>query len=266
MCTGEPGSLVGGSGRYCGATGLDSTHEIDRNRAWAMRRAAGSAAREGGSRPATRATLGADHPLTRAAETSERVWGQVRAVAAVLVGSTIDVLLGRPWAAPLAGAAAVVLAVLALIVAACRTHQRDRALDLILEGRDDIPVTEVQRQRTRLSSERTRRDLSLSLKEIVRDGASRNRRSSCRIPPLFDPAVVTAVAEDLRIISRLLLEHAGNVRGIALTELLVTRATSPLYGRDVVQLREELRRVKALLAGTESGRCSPLIELDRSDA
>jgi hypothetical protein len=216
-----------------------------------MRWIAGPAARDGGGATPTSVILGAEHPLTRAIAASECVWRQIRAVAAVLVAGVIDVLLGRAWAATLVGSSAAVLAGLVAVAAACRGSQREHALGVIIEGRDGIPVAAVQRQRTRLGDERTRRDLSRSLEEIVRQGTSRRRRS-CRIPPLFEPAVIAPVADDLLMISRLLLEREAHVRGVAVAEKLVTRATSPLYGRDVGELRDELRRIECLLTGAWS--------------
>ena len=77
-------------------TGLYPTSERPRDRDRAMRRPLGIAARAGSARPrSASAVLGSDHPLARATEALDSAVRQWLAVAAVLVGSTID-LLGGP--------------------------------------------------------------------------------------------------------------------------------------------------------------------------
>jgi hypothetical protein len=174
---------------------------------------------------------------------------QWRAVAAVLVGSLIDLIVGRAWAATLAASATVVLSGLTAIAAARRQSQRDRALALILEGRDSVPVTAVQRQRRRLLDPRTRTTLARNLAVIIDQSSTRCRVSACRIRPLFERAVIRAVEDDLRAVIRLLGSDYAPVRGVALVEHLLTDAFSPLYGNQVEPLREELHRVGHQLTG-----------------
>jgi hypothetical protein len=109
----------------------------------------GTAARASGAAPrSASAVLGSDHPLARATDALDSVVRQSLAVAAVLVGSIIDLLAGRTWAATLSASAAIVLVGLTVIATACKQRQRDRALALILEGRENVPVAAVQRQRS----------------------------------------------------------------------------------------------------------------------
>ena len=71
-----------------------------------MRRPPRIAARAGGAAPrSASAVLGSDHPLARATEALDSVVRQSLAVAAVLVGSSIDLMAGRAWAATLAASA-----------------------------------------------------------------------------------------------------------------------------------------------------------------
>ena len=94
-------------------TGLYPTSERPRDRGGAMRRPPGIAARAGGASPrSASAVLGSDHPLARATEALDSVVRQSRAVAAVLVGSSIDLMAGRAWAATLAASATIVLLIL----------------------------------------------------------------------------------------------------------------------------------------------------------
>ena len=95
-----------------------------------MRRPLGIADRAGSTRPRTAsAVLGSDHPLARATEALDSAVRQWLAVAAVLVGSLIDLLAGRAWAATLAASATIVLSGLTAITAACNeTNATARSL------------------------------------------------------------------------------------------------------------------------------------------
>ena len=209
-----------------------------------MRRPLGIAARAGGAAPrSASAVLGSDHPLARATEALDGVVRQSLAVAAVLVGSGIDLMDGRAWAATLAASATIVLLILTAVAAACKQTQRDRALALILEGRESVPVAAVQRQRRRLLDPRTRTTLARNLAEIIDQASPCRGLRACRICPLFERAVVRAVADDLRAIIRLLGSEQAPVRGVALVEHLLTDAFSPLYGNQAEPLREELHRI-----------------------
>jgi hypothetical protein len=189
------------------------------------------------------ALLGPAHPMARSTEALESAVRQAVAVAAMLVGSVIDVSEGRRWATSLAASAAVVLLVLTLLVAACRQRRRDCALALIIEGRESVPIAAVQRQRRRLLTERTRTALAGNLTGMIEQASTRRRPPACRIVPLFDRAVIAAVADDLRTVSGLLCAGSAPARGVALIERLLTDARSPLYGNDADALREELHHI-----------------------
>ena len=209
-----------------------------------MRRPPGITARASGAPPrSARAVLGSDHPLARAAEALDSVVRQSLAVAAVLAGSIIDLIAGRTWAATLAASSIIVLAALTAIAAACKQTQRDRALALILEGRENVPVAAVQRQRRRLSDPRTRTTLVRNLATMIDQASTRHALQACRICPLFDRAVIRTVADELRAIIRLLDSDHAPVRGVALVEHLLTDAFSPLYGNQAEPLRQELHRI-----------------------
>ena len=213
-----------------------------------MRRLPGIAARASGAPPrSASAVLGPDHPLARATDALESVVRQSLAVAAVLIGAVIDLIAGRMWAATLAASAAIVLVGLTAIAAACKQTQRDRALALILEGRENVPVAAVQRQRRRLLDPRTRTTLARNLTVMIDQASDRRGLQACRIRPLFDRAVIRAVADDLRAMIRLLDSDHAPVRGIALVEHLLTDPFSPLYGNRTESLRQELHCISHLL-------------------
>ena len=125
-------------------------------------------------------------------------------VAAVLAGSVIALIEGRSWASPLALSAAGVLLVLGVLLAAHLQRERDRAIELILEGREGVPVAAVQRQRRRLSSKRTRLGLASSFEDILEEASTRRRVQFRPLSPLFEPRVVRAVTNELRGVIALL--------------------------------------------------------------
>lgn len=90
------------------------------------------------------ALLGPDHPLVRVTDALQNVIKQWLVVAALLAGSIAALIEGTAWAKPVALGAAVVLAILAVVDAAFGQRKRDRSIDLILEGRETVPIAAVQ--------------------------------------------------------------------------------------------------------------------------
>ena len=124
-----------------------------------------------------------DHPLLRATEAVHYTGRQWVDVAAVLTGSVIAWIEGREWAGPLAGSATIVLLILTVLVAVHKQRERDCAIELVLEGRERVPIAAVQRQRRRLLSDQTRNGLAGNLEDLIRQAASRSRRQM-RVTPL----------------------------------------------------------------------------------
>jgi hypothetical protein len=226
-----------------------------------MRRAAGSGVRRtvipsrpaipvgGTERAAVSAVLGRDHPLTRAVDSLEVLARQSLAVAAVLIGSVIEVIEHVGSAFALAASAGLVLVILTIRAAICTAVKRDHAVDLISQGREGLPIAAVQRQRQRLGRSRTREQLALAVQAIIRDAKDPVIHRMPRARPLFDAAVVASAAEDLQSIIRLLQADSVSVRGVARLEQLVTDGTSPLYGGDTQPLRQELDRIRQTMIG-----------------
>lgn len=250
---GEPGSLVGVSWVCRETTGLHSISDRSRYRFGAMNRPSLHGLREGRV-PALRRGVGlrSDHPLLSATEAVHYTGRQWVDVAAVLTGSVIGRIEGREWAGPLAGSAAIVLLILTVVVAAHKQRERDCAIELVLEGRETVPIAAVQRQRRRLLSEQTRNGLAGNLEDLIRQAANRSRLQM-RVAPLpFDPKVLMMALGELRDVIGLLRTEGVSARGVARAERLVERAVSPLYGQDVGALREELRRVRDLLGNGDA--------------
>ena len=245
---GEPGSLVGISWVCQETTGLHSISDRSRYRFGAMNRPSLHGLR-GERVPAVghRVGLRTDHPLLRATEAVHYTGRQWVHVAAVLAGSVIARIEGREWAGPLACSAASVLLILTVLLAAHKQRERDCAIELVLEGREGIPIAAVQRQRRRLLSDQTRSGIAGNLEDLIWQAASRSM-VQIRVTPLpFDAMVVRLVAGELRDVIGLLRTEGVSARGVARAERLIEQALSPLYGQDVGALREELYRVRDLL-------------------
>ena len=245
---GEPGSLVGLSWVCHETTGLHSIGDLSRDRFGAMNRRPMSGARERRV-PAGQSNAGLrpDHPLLQASEAVHYTGRQWIHVAAVLAGSVIARIEGQEWASPLAYSAASVLLILTLLLAAHRQRERDCAIDLILDGREHLPLSAVQRQRQRLLAERTRHCLGSNLENAVRQATKGRRRDVCVTTPLFEATVVAGAVDELREVIGLLQTEGVRARGVARVERLIEHATSPLYGQDPGALHHELRQVRELL-------------------
>jgi hypothetical protein len=192
--------------------------------------------------------LGADHPLTRAVDMAGSVARHSYVVAAVLAGSIVDVGKGEAWATAVVVSAGVVLLGLLLVFAILWQTKRDRALDLILEGRASIQIAAVQRECERLGAPRTQRRLARTIEGMIALALKPPRSCSPSARPLFQVAVVASAAEDLRSVCRLLRAERASVRGVALVERLVTDTRSPFYGDEPRSLSEELDRIQRAMS------------------
>jgi hypothetical protein len=144
----------------------------------------------------------------------------------------------------LALSATLVLLVLLLVSAVMWQNKRDRALDLILEGRERAPIAAVRRECERLRAPRTQRRVAHTIETMV--ALALKPPVSC-LPstrPLFKVAVVASAAEDLRAICQLLRAERASARAVGLVERLLSDVRSPFYGDEVGPLREELRRIQ----------------------
>jgi hypothetical protein len=191
--------------------------------------------------------LGLDHPLTRASAALGTIVRQLLIVGAMLAGSIAASIEHAVWARSLAVASAIVLVGFAAAALSRGQARRDRALDLIVEGRERVPVAIVQRQRRRLSRQKTQRTLGRALDSMIEDALYRPRPLPLSSRPLLHRPLVARLEHELRAVAKMLRSGAGSVRGVAFCERLVTTGTSSLYGEDPLSLRGELRRAQALL-------------------
>lgn len=194
------------------------------------------------------AVLGAEHPLARVIATQASVGRQSIAVGAAFAGSLIARSEGDAWATAMTLSAAIVLLGLGAVAITLGRRKRKRALDLILEGREYLPVAAVQRQRRRLVARRTRRRLARTFEAVIKEGSISPMLPGGNGRPLFDVAMLASVEGDLRALISELRMTAATARGVARAERILTDECSPLHGHDPEAFRNELRRVRRLLS------------------
>jgi hypothetical protein len=190
--------------------------------------------------------LGAEHPFVRALDLSRVLARQSLATASAFAVGAVSLLCGAGWALPVlvvAGAVQLVLAAgLALVVALAR----ERARDLIAEGREHLPLLLLARRRRRLLDHRRREGLARAFEGVVAT-AERWPRILRTARPVFNVRLVRQVAPELHEIAALLRLVNRSARGVALSERLLTNGASPLYGAEIDELRSELRRIREAL-------------------
>jgi hypothetical protein len=189
--------------------------------------------------------LGPDHPLAGVQDALTAVACQSLAIVCLLAASLIALAYGARWAPGIAASAGLVLLVLGAVGALLRQRRRDHVLALIAEGREELQLEAVERERSRLLDRRTRTRLAASFDSLVEEAA---RPPVVPGPPLFDRAVVGSVADELYELAALLRDEPSSSRGVALARCLLSDGVaSPLYRANVTELREELRRILHLL-------------------
>jgi hypothetical protein len=189
--------------------------------------------------------LGPEHPLARADSRLRLLRAQL-AVTAILgiVCLAASRVLGAP-ALHLAIGAAALAGVLLGAVLMARASLRERALELIANGREELPLPAVESERNRLSDRRYRRRLARTLDVISAEPQPRE----WWFPIAADREAVHGARVELAEIARLLRDLPSvRARGVALvTRLIRDGATSPLYQGPAPRLREELGRIRHVL-------------------
>jgi hypothetical protein len=191
------------------------------------------------------ALLGTDHPLARADARLQTLRAQL--VVTVLFGlaSALAALLLGATALHLAAGAAAVSVALTGAALFARSSLRERALELIASGREELPLEAVKSERERLSDRGYRRRLARTLDVLSADPDKKEWWT----PIAANRDAVRAARPELAEIARLLRDLPKvRARGVALVTCLVRDgATSPLYQGPALQLREELGRIRHVL-------------------
>ncbi len=196
------------------------------------------------------ATLGPAHPLVAVLHSSQTAKEGAVAIGGLQAADLIVMLENAPLAPPLALAIACVAVQIALglRIAYLAWRRRDICRQLIIDGREQLPLPAVERELRRLGAPGYQAELAQSIDRLA-DEATHTRSRPLFTPQIYHLCVLRAVAAELREIARLL--HSGNVavRGVAHVESLLTSGESPLYGVQVDLLRDELGRARYFLAG-----------------
>jgi hypothetical protein len=129
--------------------------------------------------------------------------------------------------------------------------ERDLVLDLVVEGREDLPLRSVARRRRRLRDPGHRARLARALDALRHEAATPLVHRSPRLP-LYCRRVVVAVAPELDHICQALRRGDVSVRGVALVERLLSGHDSPLYSDGVDRLRDELGRIRFVLCDVQA--------------
>jgi hypothetical protein len=189
--------------------------------------------------------LGPDHPLARA-ESQERTLRAQFVVTVVfgLVAGLLSPLLG-PASLQLSIGASVVAALLLFAAMIARVRLRERAFELIVSGREELPLQAIESERSRLRDFRYRRRLARTIDLITLQPEAHEWWS----PIYADRESVRSAQAELREIAMLLRDLPSvRARGVALvTRLVRDGATSPLYQGPALRLREELGRIRHVL-------------------
>ena len=189
--------------------------------------------------------LGPEHPLARADSRLRTLRAQLAVTVALGFVSLVASLLLGATALHLALGAGAVSTVLAGAVTMARASVRERALELIESGREELPLPAVESERDRLSDRRYRRRLARTLDVISAEPGPREWWA----PIAANREAVHAARAELSEIARLLRDLPNvRARGVALaTRLVRDGATSPLYQGPAPRLREELGRIRHVL-------------------
>lgn len=193
------------------------------------------------------ALLGARHPLVAVLYACEATVEGIVAVAAVQLGALALWWVNASYARALVIGAGVVQVALGLRLASLRAQRRELCLELVIAGRERLPLAVVARERQRLDDPRRQARLATSLEQLAAIAVQR-RRPRERQRPISNPCVLAAVEPQLRDVAARLRDGGVDLRGVALLDRLVTSGSSPLYGEETGPLRNELARGRCLLA------------------
>jgi hypothetical protein len=167
-------------------------------------------------------------------------------VAALQVVGGVLLWVSAPFALALTVAAAVVQLALDARLAMLRLHRRELCRDLVIDGLERLPLAALGCELRRLRNPRHQARLARTAEELA-DSADHYHHEIGLGPPLYSHRVLARVQPELRDVARSLQADGGGVRGVALLDRLITSGTSPLYGRQVGPLRDELGRIRYLL-------------------
>jgi hypothetical protein len=164
------------------------------------------------------------------------------------VSGVASQLAGLASARSLITAAALVEATLACSLLLAANDERRLARELIIAGRDALPLPVLEWERRHLLDIAYRARLAGSLDRAT-DLAERPRWLLRGSRPLFRLDIIAAASPQLAELATALRRAHCEAAGVAMTERLLCDGDSPLYGDDPVLLREILGRILSRLEG-----------------
>jgi hypothetical protein len=188
--------------------------------------------------------LGEWHTLVGTLELFEALVRQSTVVTGVLVGGAVGIAWHVAWAPSLVAAAAAVQIALCIGIAMVIQSKRSQARDLIVEGRESLPLRCVTAERRRLLDPSQRRRLALLVDQAV-DAAENWERIAVASRPPQAIRRIRPAAPELRELATELRTNEMSVRAVALTaRLLAGGHASPVYTGRLDELRAELVRIR----------------------
>lgn len=197
-------------------------------------------------RPTPTALLGNDHPLVRDLERLAVARNQLLVVAALFAGSVVALLAGLPGAGWMIAAVAATALLLAFRAAVLLESRRAHVLEVVCQGRADLPIPAVEQMCVRLRRASHRQRLLRSIDALLE--AKVQHWALVVTPWQFSSAdMVAPIRYELMEIGALLRDDGAGLAGIAMMERLLFDGTSSLHGDDPRLLREDLSRARFLL-------------------
>jgi hypothetical protein len=222
--------------------------------AWPLRGISGAGGRGADDLSSAASLLGDDHRLVRTLDLLAVLRRQLLLSSLALAGSGLAFAAGVSRVSTVLAAATLVELVLAGAILASRSVRRDLARELIIDGRGDLPLRALIRERRRLTSPRTQAGLARALEGVAR-AAANWPRTFPTARPVFDVRQVRAATPQLKALAELLSAEPAQARGVALIERLLTCGGSPLYGQQPDELRRELELIRTELERDRMRRC-----------
>jgi hypothetical protein len=205
------------------------------------------------------ALLGDEHRLVRTLDLLAVLRRQLLLSSLALAAGAIWFAVGVSRAAAVLAAAVLAAAglvelVLVGAILTSRAVRRDLARELIIGGRDDLPLHVLVRERHRLTNPRTQAGLARALERLIQTAATWPRTFPTA-RPVFDVRQVRAATPQLKTVAELLNTEPAQARAVALIERLLTCGGSPLYGQQPDELRRELELIRAALERDRGAWC-----------
>jgi hypothetical protein len=189
--------------------------------------------------------LGSEHLLARALDRRSALRLELVVAGVLLTAAVVAVDEGARGAAAVALGAVVAVAVAGVRMLLTLTGIRSLVLELLVEGRESLPLREAQAERCRLLDVR-RREREAEWLVRVADGRDLGLCAAGGGPALISARVAKGARDELLAVAAVLRDETSAVQGLACAEQIAHEPWSPLYGQDTRALREACSRARFL--------------------